>query len=72
MANATLARCQHRPAAADDCAVVETNLNGCVSLAVDPNGGFASGKGPDLESARANARARLPSSYWASDGPCSS
>lgn len=57
---------------ADDCLLVETNLNGCVSLAVNANGGFAGGKGPDVLSAKGDARAKLPSSYWASDGPCSS
>ncbi|MGV0066274.1 DUF4189 domain-containing protein [Mycobacterium colombiense] len=66
-----LSECRERTGA-DDCTVVETNLNGCVSLAIDPNGGFASGKGPDLESARTDARAKLPSSYWTSEGPCSS
>jgi hypothetical protein len=51
---------------------VFTNLDGCVFLALDPNSGFATGKGPDPESAKGEAWAKLPSSYWASDGPCSS
>lgn len=58
-------------ASGGDCAVVETNVNGCVVAAVDHSGGFATGKGPDIESARRDARAKLPSSYWA-DGLCSS
>ena len=66
-----LSDCRERTGA-EDCAVVEMNFNGCVSLAVDANGGFAGGKGPDLLSAKGDARAKLPSSYWASDGPCSS
>jgi Domain of unknown function (DUF4189) len=57
---------------ANDCVLVETNLNGCVSLAVDADGNFVGGKGPDMASARADARAKLPSSYWTSEGPCSS
>jgi hypothetical protein len=55
----------------DDCVVAETNLHGCVTYALAPDGSFAGGKGPDLDSARADARANLPSSYWVSDVQCS-
>jgi hypothetical protein len=66
-----LSECRGRTGASD-CAVIVTTLNGCVSLAVDAEGGFATGKGSDPEGAKADAQAKLPSSYWASDGPCSS
>jgi hypothetical protein len=63
--------CREHAGADSDCAVVETNLKGCVASAASPTGGFAGGKGPTPDAARDDARANMPTAYWVSDAVCS-
>lgn len=64
-------QCRNHAGADADCAVVETNLNGCVAFALNPSGDFAGGKGPTPDAARGDARANLTTSYWVSEPVCS-
>lgn len=58
---------------ADDCVVAESTFHGCIAVVMDKSGNFSGGKGPDADSAKADAYARYdhPGQSWFTTPVCS-
>jgi hypothetical protein len=53
------------------CTIAASTRNGCVAFAVDADGGFSGGEGPDADSARKAANGKQPGATYISPGQCS-